>query len=277
MARLGRLAAVALGFVLIAPFATAPLAARADTTLTIAGSTALLPLAKAAAETYQQQHADVKINVSGGGSGVGITQVAQKAVDIGNSDIPAKGQPGLVDHKVCVTGFSIVVNASAGVKNLTTKQVQDIFSAKVTNWKDVGGKDQKIVVINRPRNSGTRATFVATVMGGVPVSEAGLVEDATGTVVATVKNTPGAVTYAGFGGTHHQTGIVEISLDGVAATDANVMTGKYKFWSYEHMFTNGRPTPAAAAFIDYVAKGGSLINQLGYITVGDMKVVANDR
>jgi phosphate transport system substrate-binding protein len=277
MGRLARLAAVTLGFTLAAPLMLAPLAARADTTLTIAGSTALLPLTKAAAETYQQQHPDVKINVSGGGSGVGITQVAQKAVDIGNSDIPAKGQPGLVDHKVCVTGFAVIVNPSAGVKNLTTKQVQNIFSGRVTNWKEVGGKDQKIVVINRPRSSGTRATFVATVMGSVPLSEAGLVEDATGTVVATVKNTPGSVSYAGFGGTHNQTGIVEVSLDGVAPTDENVTTGKYKFWSYEHMFTNGRPSRAAAQFIDYISKNNSLITQLGYIPIGAMKVVANDR
>lgn len=272
MGRLAQLAAVALAFVLVAP-----LAASADTTLTVAGSTALLPLAKAAAETYQQQHADVKINVSGGGSGVGITQVAQKAIDIGDSDIPAKDQPALVDHKVCVTGFGIIVNPSSGVTKLTSKQVQDIFAGKVSNWKEVGGKDQKMIVINRPRSSGTRATFVATVMGGVPVSEAGLVEDATGTVVATVKNTPGSISYAGFGGTHNQTGILEVALDGVAATDENVITGKYKFWSYEHMFTNGPASPAAAAFIDYVAKANGLVKQLGYIVTADMKVVANDR
>lgn len=272
MGRLARIAAVALGFALVAP-----LAASADTTLTVAGSTALLPLAKASAEVYQQQHADVKINVSGGGSGVGITQVAQKAIDIGDSDIPAKDQPSLVDHKVCVVGFSVAVNPSAGVKNLTTSQVRDIFSAKVTNWKDVGGKDEKIVVINRPRSSGTRATFVATVMGGAPVSESGLVEDATGTVVATVKNTPGAVTYAAFSGTHNQTGIIEVSLDGIAPIDENVVTGKYKFWSYEHMFTNGPASPAAAAFIDYVSKAGNLVKQLGYIEISSMKTVANDR
>lgn len=272
MGRLAPLAAVALGFALVAP-----LAASADTTLTVAGSTALLPLAKAAAQTYQQAHQDVNINVSGGGSGVGITQVAQKAIDIGDSDIPAKDQPSLVDHKVCVVGFSIVTNPSAGVKNLTTKQIQGIFSGQISNWKQVGGADQKIVVINRPRSSGTRATFVATVMGTVPVSEAGLVEDATGTVVATVKSTPGAVTYAAFSGTHNQSGLVEVALDGVPATDDNVTTGKYKFWSYEHMFTNGPPSAAAAAFIDYVSKAQALVKQLGYIEISAMKVVATDR
>jgi phosphate transport system substrate-binding protein len=272
MVRLARLAAIALAVALCAP-----LAASADTTLTIAGSTALLPLAKAAAEVYQQQHPDVKINVSGGGSGVGITQVAQKAVDIGDSDIPAKGQADLVDHKVCVIGFSVAVNPSSGVKNLTKSQVQDIFSGKDTNWKQVGGADEKIVVINRPRSSGTRATFVTTMMGTTPVSEAGLVEDATGTVVATVKNTPGAVTYAAFSGTRGQTGIVEVSLNGVAATDENVITGKYPFWSYEHMFTNGQPTAEASRFIAYVSASSDLVSKLGYIMTRDMKTVATDR
>ena len=272
MGRLARLAAIALAAALCAP-----LAASADTTLTIAGSTALLPLAKAAAEVYQQQHSDVKINVSGGGSGVGITQVAQKAVDIGDSDIPAKGQPDLVDHKVCVVGFSVAANPTAGVKNLTTQQVRDIFSGKATNWNQVGGANQKIVVINRPRSSGTRATFVATMMGTIPVSEAGLVEDATGTVVATVKNTPGAVTYAAFSGTRAQTGITEVSLNGVAPTDVNVVNGKYPFWSYEHMFTNGQPNAEASRFITFVAASSNLVKQLGYIMMRDMKTVANDR
>lgn len=273
MGRLARLAAIAFAAALCAP-----LAASADTTLTIAGSTALLPLAKAAAEIYQQQHPEVRINVSGGGSGVGITQVAQKAVDIGDSDIPAKGQPDLVDHKVCVVGFSVALNPSAGVKNLTTQQVRDIFSGKDTNWSQVGGANEKIVVINRPRSSGTRATFVATQMGATPISEAGgMVEDATATVVATVKATPGAVTYAAFSGTRGQTGIVEATLNGVAPTDANVVTGKYTFWSYEHMFTNGPPSADAARFIAYVASNSSLVKRLGYIVMRDMKTVANDR
>ena len=100
-----------------------------------AGSTALQPLVTAAAETYQAQHSDVKISVTGGGSKTGLSLVGNKAVDLGNSDILAPAGSALVDHKVAVVGFSVIVNPASGVTNLTKKQVQDIFSGKVSNWK----------------------------------------------------------------------------------------------------------------------------------------------
>jgi phosphate transport system substrate-binding protein len=219
----------------------------------------------------------VKISVTGGGSRTGITLASTKAVDLGDSDILATGVSGLVDHKVAVIGFSIVVNPGTGITNLTKSQIQDIFSGKVKNWKDVGGKDQAIVVINRPQSSGTRAVFLKTIMGSVPLDTNTLVEDATGTVVQKVKQTDGAVSYAAFSGTHNQTGITEVSIDGVAATEANVKTGKYPFWSYEHIFTNGEPSKAVADFIAYVVNSKPLLTKTGYIPVPDMKVTENDR
>ena len=105
----------------------------------------------------------------------------------------------------------------------------------------------KIVVVNRPRSSGTRAVFTKTIMGTVPVNESGLTEDATGTVISVVKQTPGAISYAAMGSTRGS-GINELSVDGVAPTDENIYTGKYPVWSYEHMFTNGPATGEIAAF-----------------------------
>jgi phosphate transport system substrate-binding protein len=254
----------------------APVVALADSTITAAGSTALLPLVKEAAAEYQAKHPDVKIAVSGGGSGTGINQVVAKAIDIGNSDIAAVGQPTLVDHKVAVTGFAIVAHPGVGVTNLTRKQLQDIFSGKTQSWKDVGGADVKITVINRPRNSGTRAVFIKTIMGDVPISASGLTEDATGSVVATVKTTPGAISYAAFAGTRGQ-GLTELSIDGVAPTDDNVAAGKYPYWSYEHMFTNGPPSPEISRFIAYITSNSDLVHKAGYILVRDMKVTETDR
>ena len=272
MFRSARIAALLAGAALLLPVAT-----YAATNISAAGSTALQPLVQAAAEQYQSQNSDVKISVTGGGSRTGLSLVSSKAVDLGDSDILAQGQPSLVDHKVAVIGFSVVVNPSSGIKNLTKKQVQDVFSGKVKNWKDVGGRDQQVVVINRPASSGTRAVFMKTLMGTAELDKSSLTEDATGTVVQKVKQTSGAVSYASFSGTHNQTGIDEVSLDGAPATEDNVKSGKYPFWSYEHIYTNGPPTKDVAKFIDFISSNGGLMDKTGYILVKDMKVSENDR
>ena len=239
--------------------------------LTAQGSTALLPLVKEAAQEYQAAHPDTKISVAGGGSKVGLTQVADKAVDIGDSDIEASGsQAGLVDHKVAVVTFAVITHPAAGVKNLTSAQIRDIFSGKIANWKQAGGADQKITLVNRPKSSGTRAVFVATVMGNAQPSENALTQDSSGTVVTTVAQTPGAVSYVSTGYVKGKA-VTAVSIDGSAPNDGDVTSGKYKFWSYEHMYTNGTPSPAAAAFIDYVAKDTKLLRKLSFTPVGDKK------
>lgn len=272
MSRSARLAAVAL----VAAFA--PSVAFADTSISAAGSTALQPLVQAVADEYQQKNSDVKISVTGGGSRTGLSLVSSKSVDLGDSDIVAPpGSDGLVDHKVAVIGFSVVVNPQSGVTGLTKKQVQDVFSLKVKNWKDVGGKDQEITVINRPASSGTRAVFVKTLMGGMTSLPPTLTEDATGTVVQKVAQTPGAVSYAAFSGTHNATGVAEVAIDGSAANDANVQSGKYPFWSYEHIYTNGPPSKDIAKFIAFLQDDGPVVKKTGYILIKDMKVTETDR
>jgi phosphate transport system substrate-binding protein len=266
------LVAALLGFSVV----TTSVPAFADTTIAIAGSTALLPLVKDAANAYQQAHPDVKISVSGGGSGSGIAQVAGKAVQIGDSDITAPTHPELHDNRVAVVGFAVVVHPGVTVKNLTKKQLQDIFSGKVANWKELGGPDQKLVVINRPRSSGTRAVFAKTVMGGVPINESSLTEDATGTVVSVVKQTPGAISYAAFSGTRGA-GLTELAVDGVDPTDDNIIHGKYPIWSYEHMFTLGPPTGEVSRFIAFVQSNSALVKKDGFILIRDMRVTETDR
>lgn len=271
MTRNAALAAVLVGLALVAPQA-----ASADTTITLAGSTALLPLVKDAAGLYQTAHPDVKIAVSGGGSGTGINQVAAKAIDVGNSDILAPAHPELIDHRVAVIGFAVIANPSVGVKGLTKAQLQDVFSGKVTNWKEVGGADQKITVVNRPRSSGTRAVFTKTLMGGKSAAETGLTEDATGTVVDVVGKTPGAVSYAALSGIRGK-GLAEIAIDGILPTDENIHMGKYPMWSYEHMFTNGPPSADVSRFIAFVTSNSALIKKDGYLLIRDMKVTETDR
>jgi phosphate transport system substrate-binding protein len=165
----------------------------------------------------------------------------------------------------------VITNPSVTVKNLTRKQIQDIFSGKLENWKQVGGPDQRIVLVNRTHGSGTRVVFERTLLAPAVGSDTGLTEDATGAAVAVVKQTPGAISYAAFSGTHRG-GVNEVSIDGVAPTDANVITGKYPFWSYEHMFTAGPAAGEAKKFIDFISSNGELIHRNGFIKVSDMKV-----
>lgn len=251
---------------------------RGASSISAAGSTALLPLVKDAAGAYQDAHKNVQISVSGGGSATGINQVAAKAVDIGNSDIPAVGHPELVDNRVAVIGFAIVTHPSAGVKSLSKQQLRDVFSGKAANWNQLGGPDQKIVVVNRPRSSGTRAVFGKTIMGDMAISESGLTEDATGTAVSVVRQTPGAISYVALSGLPAGGGGVSVvAVDGVAPAPAAIQSGKYPIWSYEHMYTNGPPQGEVGKFVAYVAHARDLVKKNRFIAVGDMKVRESDR
>jgi phosphate transport system substrate-binding protein len=236
----------------------------------------MLPLVKEASALYQAEHKEAQISVSGGGSATGLAQVAGKAIDIGDSDITAPNHPELVDHRVAVVGFAIVTNPAAGVKNLTRAQLRDVFSGAITNWKQAGGSEQKVVVVNRPRTSGTRAVFAKVIMGATPIAESGLVQDATGTAVSVVKQTPGAVSYVALSGITGG-GVTIVSVDGVAPSEATITSGRYPIWSYEHMFTYGEAKGEPAAFIAFVQRRADLAKKNKFIAIAAMKVKETDR
>ncbi|AST58739.1 phosphate-binding protein [Thermoanaerobacterium thermosaccharolyticum] len=248
-------------------------------TATAVGSTALQPLVEQAATLFNQKYPNATINVQGGGSGTGLTQVSQGAADIGDSDIFAEEKSGidaksLVDHKVAVVGFAVVVNKDVTVDNLTQQQLVDIFTGKIKNWKDVGGQDEPIVVINRPTSSGTRATFKKIVLGGQDeVQGLALTGDASGTVRKTVAEKKGAISYLAF--SYVDDSVKALKYNGVEPTKENVINGKYPIASYEHMYTKGEPTGVVKAFLDFmmsdeVQKGPA--EKLGFININDMKV-----
>jgi len=253
-----------------------PAGALADSQITAVGSTALLPLVKQAATEYSQQHQGINISVSGGGSYVGIAQARAGTAELGDSDVIAAGNSGLMDHKVAAVGFGVIVNPSARVTNLTSAQIRAIFSGRTTNWKDAGGADQSIVIINRPRTSGTRAVFNATMMGVSKINEAGLTVDSSGTVVTTVAATPGSISYVALAYTRDKP-VTVVKIDGVAPSEATISTGKYPIWSYEHIFTKGKPSSDVSNFINYIASNTSLLEKLGYIPVNSMKVKETNR
>ena len=122
--------------------------------------------------SFQTKTQNVSITVDAGGSGEGLKQVADKTVTLGNSDVAAEEKldkdqaKDLVDHQVCVVAMAPIVNKDVGVKDLTKQQLIDIFTGKTTNWKDVGGPNEDIVLVTRPTSSGTRATFQKYALDG---------------------------------------------------------------------------------------------------------------
>ncbi|AKX95866.1 phosphate-binding protein [Moorella thermoacetica] len=247
--------------------------------ITAAGSTALQPLVDEAAKQYMEKNPGVRIVVNGGGSGNGLSQVFQGAVQIGNSDIFAEEKDGidasqLVDHKVAVVGMAAVVNPDVKVDNLTQQQLIDIFTGKITNWKDVGGPDQKINIVNRPKGSGTRATFKKYALNGAEEAQGiAMEQDASGTVRKTIAETPGAIGYLAL--SYIDSSVRPLKIDGVEPTAANIVDNKYKVWAYEHMYTKGQPTGEVKKFLDFIMSDEvqkNLVTKMGYIPVTDMKV-----
>jgi phosphate transport system substrate-binding protein len=230
--------------------------------ITASGSTALQPLVDAVAKKYVAACSGSTISVQGGGSGTGLTQVLQGAVQIGDSDVTAdsKLKPDeasqLVDHIVARQGWIMVLNKSVtGLTNLTTQQATDIWTGKVTNWKDVGGPDEPIVLILRPESSGTRATFKKIVLGGATEATGGttLTEDSNGAVTAAVKTTPGSTSVIGFVYYDQaKADITGVQLDGVTASVDNMKNGTYKLQAFGHMYTKGAAADLTKALIDYV-------------------------
>lgn len=247
--------------------------------ITVVGSTALQPLVEEAAYLFMAKNPGIRISVQGGGSGTGLSQVFSGGASIGNSDIFAEEKDGidaaqLVDHRVCVSGFALITHLDNHVDNLTKQQIKDIFTGRVKNWREVGGNDQRIILINRARGSGTRATFKQYVLDGTEETQGDAEQESSGTVRKIVSETPGAVSYLAL--PYVDTTIVKtISIDGVEPDLKSISSGRYPFWSYEHMYTKGEPQAVVKAFLDYMLDQDTqvgLVEKFGFVPIGVIKV-----
>ncbi|MBP1989425.1 phosphate ABC transporter substrate-binding protein [Paenibacillus eucommiae] len=254
---------------------TTPAGEELSGTITTSGSSALLPMVKQAATDFMDLHPKVSVSATAGGSGKGVKDVADGNSDIGNSDVEYSAEyndKGLVDHIVSIAPFALIVNKDVTVDNLTKQQAADIFTGKVTNWKEVGGSDLKITLIQRPDGSGSRKLVQKLVLDGAEFTKDGITQENSGAMRTAVSQTAGAIGYIDT--PYVDESLKALKMEGVEPTEENIKNGSYTLYGVEHMYTKGEATGITKAFIDFILSKEFQENQvreLGFLPADILK------
>ena len=240
--------------------------------ISMVGSTSMEKLANALSEAFMEEYPDVTVTAEFVGSGAGIEAVTNGTADIGNSSRSLKDEEkaaGVVENVVAIDGIAVCVDPANEVADLTKEQLTNIYNGTVTNWKEVGGADEPIIVIGREAGSGTRGAFeelVDLVDGCKYANEL----DSTGAVIAKVASTPGAIGYASLDALDDS--VKALSLEGVEATAENIKAGNYFLSRPFVMATKGEiseQNDLVQAWFDFVLgdEGQQIASEVGLITV----------
>lgn len=246
----------------------------------ISGSTTVMPLAELCAEEFNFLHKDYLVTVTGGGSGVGIVDVAEGRAEIAmcsreikDSERALYESPDRKFEEILIGYDAIIIVVSQevynlGVRDLNVTEVKKIYSGEIKNWRSVGGPDMDIMVVGRKSGSGTRDTFNEIIMGSREAETPGVSIEAldSSEVKAAIVGSDKAIGYLGY--SYVKTGGVRaISLDGVPPTIENIRSGRYRLARKLYFCTFGDPTPGAKAFIDFVLgpEGRRIAEEHGFI------------
>jgi len=246
--------------------------------IVIDGSTTVGPIAKAFAEAYMKENPDVNITVSESGSGNGAKSLINGACHIADmsrfmkdNEFAAAVDKGVlpVAHCVALDGIAMIVHPGNPLKNITMAQVKDIYTGKITNWKELGGPDVKIVMISRDTNSGTYETFEGLVMKKEKIVEGCEYVGSNGAVRGRVQSTPAAIGYVGIG--FLDKSVKAVTVNGVYPTKKSIASGKYPIARPLFMFTNGYPDMGTHlfTFVNYylTPKGQEIVESIGFVPI----------
>ena len=252
-------------------------------TIKISGSTTVLPIIQKAADQYMAAHPDADIQVSGGGSGVGIQAIGAKTVDIGMSSREVtkdemKKYPSFVVTSVAQDGIAVIVNPANEIQYITLDQIKGIYLGTITKWTqitgaNVPGTNNQIVIIGRDSASGTRTYFDETVLLKATPSKTMLEKNSNGAVLQTVSQTPGSIGYVSIGFVSKDVKALPIWYNAqkfVAPTIDNIKSKTYPVSRDLYVITNGQPTGLAGDFIKYILspEGQKIVSDEGYVTLG---------
>jgi phosphate transport system substrate-binding protein len=254
--------------------------AMAATSITVKGSDTLVILAQKWAETYMGQKPDVKIQVTGGGTGTGFAALQEQKTDLCNASrkikpkeietcIKAFGKKP-TEYKVAVDGLSVYVNEANPVKELTVEQVEQIFTGRIRNWKDVGGNDAPIVLYSRENSSGTYEFFKEQVLKGKDFAANAQTMPGTALVLQSVAKEANGI---GYGGAAYGVGakhlLIKANADspGVEPTEENVLSQKYPIWRYLYVYVNpALDKGEVASYLRWIRsdEGQKVVKDIGY-------------
>lgn len=243
--------------------------------LVIKGSTTVLPISQLAVEAYMKAHPDVNISLSGGGSSNGIKAIIDGSTDIANASrfIKDKEVSLAIEKGVYPVPFAVaydsiipVVHPSNNLSGITTAQLKDIYMGKITNFKEIGGPDLKIVVCSRDTSSGTYETWEGKVMKKERVTPRAQVMASNGAVVQAISNNKHAIGYVGIG--YLNDAIKPLTVNGVTGTKETTLNGTFPISRPLFMFTNGWPKGDTLNFVNYMLnpdQGQKHVEKSGYV------------